>query len=163
LSRSVVSDNATRRTKQPKVKKASHDKHGEEPKPIIRIFDQTPDGVRTEMKNEPGDEAFLESLESTIRDMKEEKGAEEIDEEELQDRVIGRHMQKLFQGEALENFLAAKLESQMDELDAEIDKRLENVDLENMSEEERSKVREELYHLVKESMDPPVLLYYDIY
>lgn len=134
--------------------KDSRDQHEKESKPVVRIFDQTPDGVRTEVENGPADEAFLESLQSTIRDVKEEMGqegaTEDIDDEELQDRVIARHMQNMFQGEALEGFLAKKLESQMDELNAEVDKRLENVDLEHMSEEERSKIREELYQLAKD-------------
>jgi hypothetical protein len=76
----------------------------------------------------------------------------EIDAEELQDRVIGRQMQNLTQGKAFEEFMTSRLESEMDELDAQIDKRLENVDLENMSEEERSKIREELIRLVKDGM-----------
>ena len=76
----------------------------------------------------------------------------EINDEELQDRVMGRQMQNLTQGKAFEEFMTSKLETEMDELDAQIDERLESVDLENMSEDERSKIREELIRLVKDGM-----------
>ena len=157
MARSFASDKASR-TKKPKSQKSSHDQHRNESKPLIRVFDQSLDGIRTEVNQDPQDEAFLESLESTIQDVKkemsEEGETEEIDDEEVQDRVIGRHMEDVFQGEAFEDYMVSQLESQMDQLDAEVDKRLENVDVKNMSEEELSKIREELYQTVKDSMAP---------
>ena len=54
---------------------------------------------------DPADKAFLESLQSTMRDVKREMSEEgerkEADYEELQDRVIGRHMEDLFQWRGL--------------------------------------------------------------
>ena len=163
LARSFASDKASQ-TKKPKSQKSSHDQRRNEIKPLIRVFDQSLDGVRTEVNQDRQDvdEAFLESLESTIQDVKKEMGeegeTEEIDDEEVQDRVIRRHMEGMFQGEAFEDYMVSQLESQMDQLDAEVDKRLENVDVKNMSEEKLSNVREELYQMVKDSMAPPLPL-----
>jgi hypothetical protein len=171
LARFFASDKASR-TKKPKNQKSSHDQHKNENKPVIRVFDQSLGGVRTEVNQDPqdpADEAFLESLESTIQDVKkemsEEGETEEIDDEEVQDRVIGRRMEDMFQGEAFEDFMVSQLESQMDQLDAEVDKRLESVDVKNMSEEELSKVKEELYQMVKDSMAPllPLTAFTDSY
>jgi hypothetical protein len=151
LSRSVASETG-HRAKEPKVKKDSHDQPGANSESVVRIFDQTPDGMRTEVGSEPGDEAFLESLQSAMEDMRKEMVAEgeteEIDEEELQERVVGRHMQNMVQGDGMVDILAKELESQMEEIGAEVDRRLENVDMENMSVEGRSKIREEIFQLV---------------
>lgn len=162
LLRSVASDNGPPRTKSPKKRKDSHNQHENEGDPVIRIFDQFPDGVRKEVGREPGDEALLESLQSTIRDVKEEMGADgeegEIDDEELQDRVIGRHLQDMLPGEGFGGFMSSQIESQMQELDAKMDKRLEHVDLAKMTAEERQKLREEFIELAKAGMDGLIIL-----
>jgi hypothetical protein len=153
---SIASDNGPRRIKEPKVKKKSHERSENGSEPVIRIFNQTADGVRTERGTEPGDEAILDSLQSTVQDVKEELGAkgEEVDEEELQDRVIGRHMQSFVERGGLEDALVEDLEARFEELDTEMEKKIKNVDLESMSEEEKSKFREDLFQqlLVKDSM-----------
>ena len=152
LSRSTASENGPLKNKQPKSKKGSHDKSAKESEPVIRVWDETPDGVRIERGNEPGDGAILKKLESTIQDVRAEMAAEaeteDIDEGELQDRVLDRHMEDMVEGKDMVDFLADEMESQMKEIDADVDRRLEMMHAENMEEEEQFKVRNELFELV---------------
>lgn len=67
LSRNVTSDNGPSRrkggSKQPVQEEA-----------VVKYFDQTPDGNRTEIQEDPEEEAIIESLTSTIRDLENRTG-----------------------------------------------------------------------------------------
>jgi hypothetical protein len=114
----------------------------------------------------PSDEAMLHSLQQTIQDVREEMeaeaGSKEIDEEGLHDRALAKHINNnLLQGGDLEGNIVARMEAEMEELDAKVDKRLENVDMNSMSEEERSKFESKFIALslidsMKESMEVSV-------
>ncbi|KAG0650716.1 hypothetical protein D0Z07_2712 [Hyphodiscus hymeniophilus] len=159
LSRSTASDNGPRKSRLFRAKEGSHEQPRKDYESVVRVWDETSDGVRTERGTDPGEKALLETLESTIQDMRQEMSAkdetEEIDEDELQDRVLGRHMQDMVQGDGMVDMVVEEMESLMTKLDPEVDKRLEKMDLENISEEERFKIGGEIFaSLLKERQKP---------
>ena len=157
LSRSIANDKNPPETKMPKVKKGSHNQPETASESVIRVWDETPDGLRVERVREPGDDALLQTLESTIEDvraeMATEAGINDIDEDELEDRVLGRHFQDIVHGEGRVNDLTEEMESHMNKIDTEVNKRLEQMDTTNLSDEERFKLRNELFELILKSKD----------
>lgn len=95
---------------------AEHATPGGVPKSAVRYFEETPDGVRKELKDDIEEENTLDALERDIEDLKSGTGG-------LREKLIGDGSSPL-----------------ADELRAQI-LEIESVDLENLSETDRQRLR----------------------
>jgi hypothetical protein len=114
---------------------------------VIRIFDERIDGIRTERveanpaSQDPGDEVLFKKLQSRIEALEGELGdREDIREGEIQDLAIEQEIQGMCGEEEFEEYMF----SRMKELNEEVEKRMEEIDGTNMSEEELKKKRSDL-------------------
>jgi hypothetical protein len=130
LVRNVASGRPSRIT-APKGKKKNAD-------PIIRYFDQTPDGIRRELEEDTEEQAMLKDVEEQIRMFEEPHlEQEEFDPESLVQQGLKEYD------------ISESMKASMEEIKAQ----MENVsDLENLSEEERTKLRSRLLNLDTEGM-----------
>ena len=127
------------------------------PEPVIRYFEETPDGDRREIRDEDEedaeevaeDDAFIESLESTIRNLEERVGKRtsplensDFGKVEVQDDS-GGHEWRSHDGSDGDT-LPENIDTKIDELQAHIERLKSVSQFQNLSEEVRLKIREEL-------------------
>lgn len=112
----------------------------------IRYFDQTPDGQRKEVVDDPEEIAMLKNVEEQIRLLEEEDEGELVEEEEgPSDPLV--HVRKAF--EVPDDMMSAvrEMEAQMENMS----------NLKNLSEEERTNIRNRILKFGTEGMSiaPP--------
>lgn len=132
------------------------------PEPVIRFFEETADGNRREIQDEAAedarDNAFLESLQSTIRNLEKRVGKRTST---LETPDVGKRDLEDGQGDhewgspnrSEEDTFTENINTKIEELEADM-QRLERVSqLENLSEEDRLKIREEMFNFDTDGMN----------
>lgn len=136
------------------------------PNGTVRYFEQTPDGVRTEIDDEE-DAAFMESVRKQLKDIENETGRtmDDLEDEDLekilQNSSLGleeEDLDDIFEDGSSSLREASELEDALDsmaskneEMQAQIDL-VESIDLDNISEKDRLKLRETLLKSVERGM-----------
>lgn len=131
----------------------------------VRYFEQTPDGARTEIKDEEDDE-YTESVRKRLRELQERTGktVDDLDDQDLQELLRGTladtqgedAVRTLFEDDPsqdpaeVENILK-EMAAHDQELQAGIDL-IKSYDLENLSDEDRVRLREAVLASVKNGM-----------
>lgn len=137
------------------------------PHGTVRYFEQTPDGVRTEIKDNE-DDAFTESLRKHLQILEERtgKGVNDLEEEDLQNLLRATLVDaqgedalgELFGDPSLDPQAQAELKKALEAMtaqDEEMKSQIEFInsfDLNNLSDQDRSRLREELLKSVKKGM-----------
>ncbi|KUJ24049.1 uncharacterized protein LY89DRAFT_712987 [Mollisia scopiformis] len=147
---------------KPKRRKGAWDlPHG-----TVRYFEQTRDGVRTELKDEEDDDdaEFTESVKEQLRQLEERTGKTmyDLDEQDLQDILHGT-LANTQEEDPLKGFPdPAEIEKDLtamaahnQDIQAQMDL-INSFDLENLSEEDRVRLREGLLGSVKKDKSPPI-------
>ncbi|KAE8447606.1 hypothetical protein EG329_010577 [Mollisiaceae sp. DMI_Dod_QoI] len=142
------------------------------PQGTIRYFEQTPDGVRTEIQDDE-DDAFTESVRKQLKELENQTGRtiDDLDEEDIQ-RILrglsseskgGDTLGMLFKDDSLDSqdsqdqFEFEKAFETMATQDQEIKAQMDlvdSVDVDNLSAEDRVRLREALLGSVKKDRPP---------
>jgi hypothetical protein len=161
LARNVMNDNGPPGPKRLKSQKTVPDNPQTTSEPVIRYWEQTADGQRKEKGFE--DDALIAKLESSIKDLEDDIGDtsllekvdaernpwEEDEEEEDIEAALSKDMN-----------LPPAMQAQMEAIEAQL-RRIENdPDLENLSEEDRIKIRSELLSGVADTDTEGTFLFY---
>jgi hypothetical protein len=137
--------------------------------PVVRFFEETEDGNRTEVHHSQSEETFPESTKSILRKLRGQQadkltlddldGRGKLSEDELEKEVVNSLME--------ENEMANALDSQSEDLTARRQIWMRALEQENIPEEELSRIRKELlkisadgikhFNLTENGMNPSIL------
>ena len=142
-----------------KARSAPRDQGKELPEPVIRYFEATPGGDRREVKDDDEkvaeEDALIESLESTIRNLEKRVGkrtsplANSNHENGDSENDLGR-LGLGSQDRVEKNYSTKNIDVKIAELQAHMEKLKSLSQLENLSEEDRSQIREEVLDFNKD-------------